>query len=71
MEETTEVNQNNNASENNGATRIGFGPRLGAYLIDIVFNGIIGSIIGSIVGATLVGIFFGTQAAIGSAESDA
>ncbi|PKP48580.1 MAG: hypothetical protein CVT95_04255 [Bacteroidetes bacterium HGW-Bacteroidetes-12] len=72
MEETTsEVTQTETTSQNNNANRVGFGPRLGAYLIDFVFNAIVGSIIGMALGATLVGIFFGSQAATGSAEGDA
>lgn len=38
--------------------RVGFGPRLGAYLIDGVLGGIIGSIIGMVAGASVAGLFF-------------
>lgn len=70
-EETTTAGVGQEATSDNNSNRIGFGPRLGAYLIDMVFNGIIGSIIGMALGATLVGMFFGSQAATGSAEGDA
>lgn len=68
---TSEVTQNDATSQNNNTNRIGFGPRLGAYLIDFVFNAIVGSFLGMALGATLVGIFFGSQAATGSVEGDA
>ena len=35
--------------------RIGFGPRLGAYLIDGVVMGIVGSVVGSVIGGVLLG----------------
>lgn len=70
-EEITNAEANQGAASDNDSGRIGFGPRLGAYLIDMLFNGIIGSIIGMALGATLVGIFFGSHAATGSAEGDA
>lgn len=67
-EETTTTEVNQGVASDNNSNRIGFGPRLGAYLIDFVFNAIVGSILGMVLGATLVGIFFGSQAATGSAE---
>lgn len=70
-EETTTTEVNQGVASDNNSNRIGFGPRLGAYLIDMVFNGILGSIIGGALGATLTGIFFGSQAATGTAEGDA
>ncbi|MDT8413614.1 MAG: RDD family protein [Vicingaceae bacterium] len=70
-EEITNAEANQGAASDNNSDRVGFGPRLGAYLIDMVFNGIVGSIIGGALGATLTGIFFGSQAATGTAEGDA
>lgn len=70
-EEITNAEANQGAASDNNSGRVGFGPRLGAYLIDMVFNGIVGSIIGGALGATLTGIFFGSQAATGTAEGDA
>jgi len=70
-EETITAEVNQGVASDKNSNRIGFGPRLGAYLIDFVFNAIVGSILGMALGATLVGIFFGSQAATGSAEGDA
>lgn len=41
------------------SSRVGFGPRLGAYLIDGVLAGIIGAVLGTIAGASLGALFFG------------
>lgn len=73
MEETktTEANSTMDASQNNNTNRIGFGPRFGAYLIDLVLSSIVGSALGMVLGATIVGIVFGTQAGTGSIEGDA
>ena len=38
--------------------RVGFGPRLGAFLIDGVLGGILGSVIGMVAGASIAGLFF-------------
>lgn len=48
-----------NQSESN--PRVGFGKRLGAYLLDAVICSVLGALIGTLLGATLVGLFFGSQ----------
>jgi uncharacterized RDD family membrane protein YckC len=50
-------------------TRVGFGPRLGAYLIDVLIAGIVGGILGSVLGASITGLFFATSS-VGGEEAD-
>lgn len=52
------------------AERIGFGKRLGAWIIDLVLQGVAGGIIGSIAGATLVGLFFAEMASSDMGAND-
>lgn len=51
--------------------RIGFGKRLGAYLLDIVISGIVGAVIGMFAGASLAAIFFSSGAGEGMEEAEA
>ena len=51
--------------------RIGFGKRLGAYLLDVVIATIGGIILGIFAGATLVGLFLINTAEEGIDEADA
>ena len=51
--------------------RIGFGKRLGAYLLDIIISGIVGAVIGIFAGTTLAAIFFSGDYMEGSAEAEA
>lgn len=51
--------------------RVGFGKRLGAYLLDFVAAGIGGSIIGTFAGAGLAAIFFATEVGESMDEADA
>jgi uncharacterized RDD family membrane protein YckC len=44
-------------------TRVGFGPRLGAYLIDLIIGGVAGGILGSVMGASLSSLFMATDMA--------
>lgn len=50
--------------------RIGFGKRLGAYLLDFVAAGIGGSIIGMFAGATLTALFFASEAGEGMEDAE-
>lgn len=70
-EETITAEVNQGVASDKNSNRIGFGPRLGAYLIDILFSGIVGGIIGSVLGATLIGIFFASEANMLDTESSA
>jgi uncharacterized RDD family membrane protein YckC len=38
-------------------TRVGFGPRFGAYLIDLIIGGVAGGILGSVMGTSLASLF--------------
>ncbi len=51
--------------------RIGFGKRLGAYLLDFVAAGIGGSIIGMFAGAALATLFFASEMGEGMDEAEA
>lgn len=50
--------------------RVGFGKRLGAYLLDFVAAGIGGSIIGMFAGATLAALFFASEAGEGMEDAE-
>jgi len=51
--------------------RIGFGKRLGAYVLDLVFSGIIGGTIGTFAGASITALFFAAEMNEGMAEAEA
>ena len=51
--------------------RIGFGKRLGAYLLDLIVSGIIGAVIGIFAGTTLAALFFAGDYVEGSADAEA
>ena len=51
--------------------RIGFGRRLGAYLLDFVVAGIGGSVIGFFAGASLTALFFANEMSEGMEEAEA
>jgi len=51
--------------------RIGFGKRLGAYILDIVAAGIGGGIIGVFAGTALAALFFATEMGEGMDEAEA
>lgn len=50
-------------------TRVGFGPRLGAYLIDVVIAGIVGGILGSVLGASITGLVVASSS-MGNGDAD-
>jgi len=51
--------------------RIGFGTRLGAYLIDAVLAGIVGAIVGAIAGSAIAGLFFSSAGMSGEMGAEA
>ena len=53
------------------AERIGFGKRLGAYLLDVVIAGAGGFAIGIFAGTALAALFFATETGEGMEEADA
>ena len=57
--------------ENAAPERIGFGRRLGAYLLDIVVAGIGGFVIGIFAGAGLTALFFASEMSEGMEEAEA
>lgn len=66
-----ETNESLSQEERPAPVRVGFGKRLGAYLLDFVAAGIGGSIIGMFAGAGLAAIFFATEVGDSMDEADA
>lgn len=66
-----ESNESLSQEERPALERVGFGKRLGAYLLDFVAAGIGGAIIGMFAGATLAALFFATEAGEGMDEAEA
>jgi uncharacterized RDD family membrane protein YckC len=56
-EQATSQQEGAGTPQGGGPERVGFGPRLGAWLIDNVIASIVGGIIGSVAGASLLGLF--------------
>ena len=67
--EETQINIE--SDERTAPERIGFGRRLGAYLLDLVISGILGGVIGMFAGASLAALFFAEEMGQGMGEAEA